>query len=700
MITDNWLLNWALLTISLFNTIALLWLGITVLLNAERRSWGLWLAAGELLLGGAFFLSHTIILGYGVETFSRGLNFWWQLGWIPVVTIPYAWYVVMLWYAGFWEPWSARLNRRHYPWFVVTTLLALGVIILLVFANPLPSFVQIARLNLSATPALAGIPLLVLVYPVYILLCIALSLDVLRRPAPSGRVMGDLARRRARPWLIGAAITQIVVSLLVGFAMFWVIGSAQNFIRDARLVFTIAAFDLVIAALIAIAIVFLGQAVISYEVFTGKTLPRRGLKRYWQRAVIVAAGYAALLGCALALELHPIYSALLSAALITSFYALLSWRSFRERQQEIERLRPVIAGQQISGQLLAKTPAEVDVRAPFESLCRDVLAARAAALIPRRPLAALVGEALVYPAGCAEELPDLDRIPAPPKVLCWPLAGASAGIWEWLVPLWAERGPSGVLLLGPKADGSLYAQEEMEIARSICERLIDTLASAAMARRLIALQRQRLAESQVIDRRARRVLHDEVLPQLHAVLLALQRDQPVSTETIDLLAATHRQIAELLRAGQAVTATEVSRRGLIGALRRTITDEFEAAFDQVRWELPPEADAALALLSPVTAEVVYYAAREAIRNAARHGRVGERPLSLRVVVKKSEDHWLLIIEDNGGGFEQIAQPESSGGGLALHSTMMVVVGGALTIESIRNEFSRVVLQIPGETFPV
>jgi signal transduction histidine kinase len=700
MITDNWLLNWALLTISLFNTIALLWLGITILLNAERRSWGLWLAAGELLLGGAFFLSHTIILGYGFETFSRGLDFWWQLGWIPVVTIPYVWYVVMLWYAGFWEPWSARLNRRHYPWFVITTLLALGVVILLVFANPLPSFVQIARLNLSATPALAGIPLLVLVYPVYILLCIVLSLDVLRRPAPSGRVMGDLARRRARPWLIGATITQIVVSLLVGLAMFWVISSAQNFIRNFRLDFTIATFDLVIAFLIAIAIVFLGQAVISYEVFTGKTLPRRGLKRYWQRAAIVAAGYAALLGCALALELHPIYSALLSAVLITSFYALLSWRSFGERQQEIERLRPVIAGQQISGQILAKTPAEVDVSAPFESLCRDVLIARAAALIPRGPLAALVGEALVYPAGFAEKLPDLDRIPAPPKVLCWPLAGVSTEIWEWLVPLWSERGPSGILCLGPKTDGSLYAQEEMEIARSICERLIDTLASAEMARRLIALQRQRLAESQVIDRRARRVLHDEVLPQLHAVLLALRSDQPVSTETIDLLAASHHQIADLLRAGQAVTATEVSRRGLIGALRRTVTDEFASAFDQVRWELPPGVDAGLALLSPVTAEVVYYAAREAIRNAARHGRVGERPLSLRVAVTKSEDHWLLIIEDNGGGFEPIALPESSGSGLSLHTTMMMVVGGALTIESVQNEFSRVVLQIPGETLPV
>ena len=44
-----------------------------------------------------------------------------------------------------------------------------------------------------------------------------------------------------------------------------------------------------------------------------------------------------------------------------------------------------------------------------------------------------------------------------------------------------------------------------------------------MARRLLALQRQQLAESQVVDRRIRRVLHDDVLPQVHATLLALNR---------------------------------------------------------------------------------------------------------------------------------------------------------------------------------
>ena len=64
--TDEFSLNWAIMAVSLFNTILLLWLGMTVLLNAERRTWGVWLAGGGLLMGGAFFVSHSAILGHGL----------------------------------------------------------------------------------------------------------------------------------------------------------------------------------------------------------------------------------------------------------------------------------------------------------------------------------------------------------------------------------------------------------------------------------------------------------------------------------------------------------------------------------------------------------------------------------------------------------------------------------------------------------
>jgi signal transduction histidine kinase len=695
LMTENWLLNWAIMAVSLFNTILLIWLGLTVLLNAERRTWGLWLAGGVILLGASFFLIHSVILGLGLDTIGSSIEFWWRLGWIPVVTIPYIWYVVILWYSGFWEGHADKLRRRHLSWFVGTTILAAGIFTLLIFANPLPSFVQAAQMSMTATLSLGGVPLLILIYPVYILLCIALSVDVLQHPAPSERIMGDLARRRARPWLVGAALTQILVSLLVGWVMFWTINQARQSIYEPYTATTIARFDLVIAGLISIAIIFLGQAVTSYEVFTGKALPSHGLLRYWHRAVILAGGYAGVISLSLTRNLHPVYTVLLSALLITTFYALLSWRSLTDRQKFIEQLRPFVTSQHIYEQVLAATPTVDDSDQPFTSLCQDVLGARQAYLAAEGPLAQLVGRPLVYALREVPQPPDSKEIIKPglsPEEICVALPQKTTGDWLWMVPLWSERGLIGILLLGPKRGGGLYAQEEIEIARTVGERLIDLRASTEMARRLMKLQRQRLAESQVVDRRTRRVLHDEVLPQLHAALLSLNTSHSENPGAITALSAAHRQIADLLRDLPVVTAPDVHRLGLIAALKKTITNEFSSEFEQVEWDV----DAGLVnqsdQISPLVSEVVYFAAREAIRNAARHG--GVLP-ALRISAVQLNRDLQIVVEDNGAENPDERREEvGSGQGLVLHSTMMAVIGGELSLDRVSNQTTRVVLRAP------
>ena len=74
--TGEFPLNWATLAVSIFNTILLLWLGLTVLLNAERRSTGVLIAGIGLLMSSLFFLSHTAILGLGPLQPEAGLNTW------------------------------------------------------------------------------------------------------------------------------------------------------------------------------------------------------------------------------------------------------------------------------------------------------------------------------------------------------------------------------------------------------------------------------------------------------------------------------------------------------------------------------------------------------------------------------------------------------------------------------------------------
>ena len=58
-----------------------------------------------------------------------------------------------------------------------------------------------------------------------------------------------------------------------------------------------------------------------------------------------------------------------------------------------------------------------------------------------------------------------------------------------------------------------------------------------------------------------------------------------------------------------------------------------------------------------------------------------------------------MIEDDGVGI--VAGERSTGGsghGLALHTTMMAVVGGTLTVESERDRYTRVVLVLPQDVY--
>jgi signal transduction histidine kinase len=696
-----------------------------VLLNAERRTWGIWLASGGLFMGAAFFVSHTAILGYGLHHVGGGTDFWWQVGWVPVITLPFVWYTVMLWYSGYWEHRQGDLQRRQRPWFFLAGLLAIALVGLFTIANPLPSYSQVAQLNLAATPALAGIPIVILVYPLYITLCIVLSLDALRRPEPSARVMGDLARRRARPWLVAASVVLLIVSLLVAWVMMWIVSNARHYAVYevyASMSLAVAWFDLIIASLIALSIVLLGQATVAYEVFAGKTLPRRGLMHHWRLAVILAAGYGLAVGWILTLQLQPLYGLLLTTLLMTLFYALLGWRSFEERERYMEHLRPFVASPRLYERLLAPSPSaelDLDVRALFQTLCGEVLGTRLAYLVPLGPLTPLVGSALTYPeddGALPTALTGATVHFGASQAMCAPLDPAQYSGATWAVPLRSQQGLIGVLLMGEKQDGGLYTQEEIEIAQASGERLMDTLASIEVARRLLALQRQRLAESRdygelsraVFDQRARRLLHDEVLPLLHTAMLTLNSTQgkraTPSDDLSDLLADAHRQISHLLREMPSAITPGIERLGLAGALGEVVDAELADAFDEVTWQIDDVAESKARAMSSLAAEVLFYAAREAMRNAARHGRdeANAHPLHLRLCLVWHErpegsgpGRLEVLIEDDGVGLQAHDPLVDTGGqGLALHSAMMAVVGGTLAVESLPGTHTRVRLTLP------
>jgi len=182
----QYFLDWAIRAVSIFNTITLLWLGLTILLNAERRRWGTWVAAGGLLLGGIFFAAHSAVVGLAFGALYTQISFWWHLIWLPFIFSSYLWYLVIIWYTGMLR------TGRHSAWLWIVSLLGLLALGLLLFA---PSYKELTHQPPASIFSVEGVPAIMLIYPLYSVLCIVLSLSALRRPAGSDRFMGALAQQ-------------------------------------------------------------------------------------------------------------------------------------------------------------------------------------------------------------------------------------------------------------------------------------------------------------------------------------------------------------------------------------------------------------------------------------------------------------------------------------------------------------------------
>jgi signal transduction histidine kinase len=110
--------------------------------------------------------------------------------------------------------------------------------------------------------------------------------------------------------------------------------------------------------------------------------------------------------------------------------------------------------------------------------------------------------------------------------------------------------------------------------------------------------------------------------------------------------------------------------------------EFRQDFTGIDWQIDGEAEKQASSIPALTGDVIFYAAKEAIRNAARHGRGDDLGRALHLRIRAAwRDGLELQISDDGIGLEPKPEPLPTGGqGLSLHSTMMAVIGGLLTTD--------------------
>jgi signal transduction histidine kinase len=565
---------------------------------------------------------------------------------------------------------------------------------------PLPSFLEFVL-----APALT--PVIAWLYVPYLFLCFMLPLIALRRPRARNALWRD-PFRRARPWLIAAATMLTLAVVAFAYAAYVIVPGAipvytisENELRELYFA------DELVAGLIGLSIIFLGRAVLSNNVLTERLQGGSGLFARWRNVVGVAVIGSLFVALLYNLNIRPIYSVLLTVILAVMAYALFNWRQYVEHEEFMRRLNPFVTSLHLHERLLSSNAdSEQESRELFTALCRDAL---------RTEHACLLFDGSI---GGPHERQRIDyRWPADQDALLQaPLSHSidwsRLDVDHWAYPLSDSRGAIGRLILGPKLDGSEYNVQELQVASACAERILDALAGEQLARVAVSLLQQRIAQVQVMSAQHKRILHDEVLPQIHLALLKIESLRAVEQgatpqqaqdfvwpdkldEATAALTQAHRRVAALVREMSNAVPTRLESEGLAAALQSALDHDFRDNFDRVDWQADPDAVERAKRLPLFASEVIFFAAQEAIRNAAKHGRGGDAQRQLHLDVTLQNGRGLqLIIGDDGVGRPIDPVDSESGSGLRFHGAMLAVIGGTLSMEDRAGGGTQVVIEVP------
>jgi signal transduction histidine kinase len=223
----------------------------------------------------------------------------------------------------------------------------------------------------------------------------------------------------------------------------------------------------------------------------------------------------------------------------------------------------------------------------------------------------------------------------------WHLAAAPPVQSALMLPLIAESGPLGVLVLARSRSRPPPSSDEVDMAQGFSNQV-------ALALALVSRQEDRRKLAVFADRdRIARDLHDHVIQQLFASGLSLQglamTLDPEAASKIDQVAQSlDDTIGDLRRAIFSLRLPEVSDRGLRARLVAVVGQATAAGLSEPRLRLDGPMDAAV---PQKVADDAIAVVREALSNATRHANATH----VDVKVSFREGALSVSVTDNGVG---------------------------------------------------
>lgn len=770
------LLQTVALALSIFNLITFLWLAFTVWLNGDRQSAIARVGFIGLSLAALFFFIHgSLIRGPLTQTTNLALtDFLWHLIWLPALGVPYIWFVIGLYYAALInEQWRTRCPWL----LILAALLGCSVLILLTFNRSTYTFrdtillLGYSNVQEHIHPGLiSSIFLVSALFLIYVTFCAIGPWFTLGRIgrlvyvfllACTGRQQYVSLRRRlidafwndqigmdqleepalswhlARPGLLLAALLMVCLTVSLGILVLFVILHGLEARGNGTLPTTLDILPLPLVILdiyatgsVALIVLLTGYSIVRHGILIERPLARRGFFEQWRGIVIVATMTAILIAFLAEFTRSSLGGMLLITSIATGAYALFTWSSYTAHDRYITLLAPFLRSTNVRHWLntdLQKT--EQSMEALFSHLCKDVLEVQCAILVvlagPVRRNFNYRWPILDWPEEIVEQSQS-DQHPYKPhsessltqdlqtrRFYRMRMTLQDASVICWVLPLYDELGLVANLYLGPRKDGSVFTDEDMDLAQVCGQRILDTLRDHEAMLTVASLLRRRIVDVKLLGAQQRRVLHDEILPMLHLALLHMETLRPQAADgqinartdqalenAIISISNAHRQLAAMMRAMSTSAPHRLERDGLISAIHTMLAQDFQHSFDEVEWRISDEVASHInEVVPPAIAELVFAAVQEILRNAARHGRGSDVHRRLRLTIEAGcNPHLEVIVADDGIGIISASSSTTgTAGGLLTHSALLAIAGGSLTVKSAPGEGVRVRIFLPIES---
>lgn len=703
----------------------LLWLASTTIVNLEKRNWPATFTITILIVVSMLFgffswigeLGILKILNYPAVYFFPGI--------LGLILIPFGWFFIIVWFLGLLKVnYSVFQNfpngfgktnilnllfinlkcRSVKIYFGKTVYYKLCILLLLfsqIFA--IVFFLNWSRkftIDISIFNFWNVVPFSFrLSYLFYILICISIPVVALFIHRTSKKILPEIAKNKAIPYLKTISLLLLGVVILVFFLF---LGGEIGIIEDPVLKLFIDpipfyVFLIGIQFLVSVAVLTLGQALISYEIFTGKILPKIGLRREWRNANLWF-----LLITLLYFIISSLGFSKIELFLVGSYIYNVSRTSLLKKNKELRLVKSSILNSIITTEKnteIVTSNLKEKFQRPFNILCSDILETSSALFISKSRIPFVADIILTYPIDL-EKTKNIDYNIFKKKNIIFEkenityLEEDDVSDFVLCLKVLNDHSGEGLLFLGQKENGGLYAEEEIETAKAAVSWILASLFVESNSLTLSSLQKKHIEEQRISDYKTKQILHDEILPEIHSSILILSqlKKDVIFSEQIQLLTNLHKRVSNFLRE-LPDTGLEIQRLGLIESLIRLTGSEFETSW--FYWDFDPDLKHRFPITKPDVLEILFYACRESIRNAVKYSDESTYKKISVVFLKNEEDKKGIVIRIKNkiktSGTQVL---ESAGQGLRIHSALLKIFGGYLTLEFLNTDEALVEIFLP------